>query len=167
MYEQVGPAVPVRSAVQSLQKYMLGAQSKGHTLMTTAASVSKLSRLRHLSVALAVVGLVLSGEYFFRHYVLFLGFGLSAKYLGAICGRLAALGKRRVTHGCQHISKLDDAHGHGANHQPGLRPRLTTALSTRRSAPARVAVEPSVEAARTLVATINAVLTQAAVTAPL
>jgi membrane protease YdiL (CAAX protease family) len=35
------------------------------------ASVSTLSRTRNLSVALAVVGLVVSGEYFFRHYVLF------------------------------------------------------------------------------------------------
>jgi membrane protease YdiL (CAAX protease family) len=34
-------------------------------------SVSKLSRLRDLSVALVVVGLVIGGEYFFRHYVLF------------------------------------------------------------------------------------------------
>lgn len=35
------------------------------------SSVSKLSRSRNLSVALAVVGLVISGEYFFRHYVLY------------------------------------------------------------------------------------------------
>ncbi|MGZ6347704.1 MAG: CPBP family intramembrane glutamic endopeptidase [Anaerolineales bacterium] len=35
------------------------------------SSVPKLSRLRNLSVALAVVGLVIGGEYFFRHYVLF------------------------------------------------------------------------------------------------
>lgn len=35
------------------------------------SSVSKLSRSRNLSVALAVVGMVISGEYFFRHYVLF------------------------------------------------------------------------------------------------
>jgi len=34
-------------------------------------SVSKPSRSRNLSVALAVVGLVISVEYFFRHYVLF------------------------------------------------------------------------------------------------
>ena len=35
------------------------------------SSISKLSRSRNLSVALAVVGLVIGGEYFFRHYVLF------------------------------------------------------------------------------------------------
>jgi membrane protease YdiL (CAAX protease family) len=35
------------------------------------SSVSKLARARNLSVALAVVGLVVGGEYFFRHYVLF------------------------------------------------------------------------------------------------
>jgi len=35
------------------------------------SSVSKHSRLRNLSVALTVVGLVIGGEYFFRHYVLF------------------------------------------------------------------------------------------------
>ncbi len=35
------------------------------------SSVSRLSRSRNLSVALAVVGLVVGGEYFFRHYVLF------------------------------------------------------------------------------------------------
>ncbi len=35
------------------------------------SSVPKLSKLHHLSVALAVVGLIIGGEYFFRHYVLF------------------------------------------------------------------------------------------------
>jgi len=35
------------------------------------SSISKLSRSRNLSVALAVVSLVIGGEYFFRHYVLF------------------------------------------------------------------------------------------------
>jgi membrane protease YdiL (CAAX protease family) len=35
------------------------------------ASTSNLFRSRNLSVALAVVGLVIGGEYFFRHYVLF------------------------------------------------------------------------------------------------
>lgn len=35
------------------------------------SSISKLSRLRNLSVALAVVSLIIGGEYFFRHYVLF------------------------------------------------------------------------------------------------
>jgi len=35
------------------------------------SSISKPSRSRNLSVALAVVGLVIGGEYFFRHYVLF------------------------------------------------------------------------------------------------
>jgi len=35
------------------------------------SSISKLSRSRNLSVALAVVGLIIGGEYFFRHYVLF------------------------------------------------------------------------------------------------
>ena len=35
------------------------------------SSVSELSRSRNLSVTLAVVGLVIGGEYFFRHYVLF------------------------------------------------------------------------------------------------
>ena len=39
--------------------------------MAMTSSVSKLSRSRNLSVALAVVGLVIGGEYFFRHYVLF------------------------------------------------------------------------------------------------
>ena len=39
--------------------------------MTATSSVSKLSRSRNLSVALAVVALVIGGEYFFRHYVLF------------------------------------------------------------------------------------------------
>ncbi len=35
------------------------------------SSISKLSGLRNLSLALAVAGLVIAGEYFFRHYVLF------------------------------------------------------------------------------------------------
>jgi membrane protease YdiL (CAAX protease family) len=35
------------------------------------ATISSISRLRNLSVALAVVGMVIGGEYFFRHYVLF------------------------------------------------------------------------------------------------
>jgi membrane protease YdiL (CAAX protease family) len=35
------------------------------------SSISKLSRSRNLSVALVVVGLIIGGEYFFRHYVLF------------------------------------------------------------------------------------------------
>lgn len=35
------------------------------------SSISKFSRSRSLCVALAVVGLVIGGEYFFRHYVLF------------------------------------------------------------------------------------------------
>jgi membrane protease YdiL (CAAX protease family) len=39
--------------------------------MAMTSSVPKLSRLRNLSVALAVVGLVIGGEYFFRHYVIF------------------------------------------------------------------------------------------------
>ena len=39
--------------------------------MAMTSSISKLSRSRNLSVALAVVGLVIGGEYFFRHYVLF------------------------------------------------------------------------------------------------
>ena len=39
--------------------------------MAMTSSVSKLSRSRNLSVALAVVGMVIGGEYFFRHYVLF------------------------------------------------------------------------------------------------
>ncbi len=39
--------------------------------MAMTFSVSRLSRSRNLSVALAVVGLVIGGEYFFRHYVLF------------------------------------------------------------------------------------------------
>ncbi len=39
--------------------------------MTMSLSLSKLAALRNLSVALAVVGLVIGGEYFFRHYVLF------------------------------------------------------------------------------------------------
>ena len=39
--------------------------------MAMTSSVSNLSKLRSLSVALAVVALVMGGEYFFRHYVLF------------------------------------------------------------------------------------------------
>ena len=39
--------------------------------MTMTSSVPKLARLRNLGVALAVVGLLIGGEYFFRHYVLF------------------------------------------------------------------------------------------------
>ena len=39
--------------------------------MTMTSSISKPSRVRDLGVALAVVGLVIGGEYFFRHYVLF------------------------------------------------------------------------------------------------
>jgi membrane protease YdiL (CAAX protease family) len=35
------------------------------------SSIFRLSRSRNLSVALTVVGLVIGGEYFFRHYVLF------------------------------------------------------------------------------------------------
>ena len=35
------------------------------------AAISPVSRSRNLSVALAVVGMVIGGEYFFRHYVLF------------------------------------------------------------------------------------------------
>ena len=39
--------------------------------MTTTPPNSKFSKLRNLSVALAVIGLVIGVEYFFRHYVLF------------------------------------------------------------------------------------------------
>src|SRR4030065_1522549 len=39
--------------------------------MAMTSSVSKPSRSRNLCVALAVVGLVIGGEYLFRHYVLF------------------------------------------------------------------------------------------------
>ena len=39
--------------------------------MSTISSVSKISRSRNLIVALAIASLVISGEYFFRHYVLF------------------------------------------------------------------------------------------------
>ena len=39
--------------------------------MAITSSVSKFSKSRSLSVALAVVGMVIGGEYFFRHYVLF------------------------------------------------------------------------------------------------
>jgi membrane protease YdiL (CAAX protease family) len=49
----------------------LGAKSESDTFMAMTSSVSELSRSRNLSVALAVVGLVIGGEYFFRHYVLF------------------------------------------------------------------------------------------------
>jgi len=35
------------------------------------ATISSVSRSRNLSVALSVVGMVIGGEYFFRHYVLF------------------------------------------------------------------------------------------------
>jgi membrane protease YdiL (CAAX protease family) len=49
----------------------LGAKSESGTFVAMTFSVSKPSRSRNLSVALAVVGLVISVEYFFRHYVLF------------------------------------------------------------------------------------------------
>jgi membrane protease YdiL (CAAX protease family) len=39
--------------------------------MAVTSSVSKFSKSRNLIVALAVVGMVIGGEYFFRHYVLF------------------------------------------------------------------------------------------------
>jgi len=39
--------------------------------MATISSVSRFPRSRNLSFALAVVGVVIGGEYFFRHYVLF------------------------------------------------------------------------------------------------
>ena len=39
--------------------------------MAMTSSVPELSRSRNLSVALTVVGMVVGGEYFFRHYVLF------------------------------------------------------------------------------------------------
>ncbi len=39
--------------------------------MIKTSPVSKIDRLSNLSVVLAVVGLVIGGEYFFRHYVLF------------------------------------------------------------------------------------------------
>ncbi len=39
--------------------------------MTMTSSVSILVRSHNLSIALVVVGLVIGGEYFFRHYVLF------------------------------------------------------------------------------------------------
>jgi len=39
--------------------------------MAMTSSVPKVSKFHNLSVALAVVGLVIGGEYFFRHYVLF------------------------------------------------------------------------------------------------
>jgi membrane protease YdiL (CAAX protease family) len=35
------------------------------------ATISSLTRSRNLSVALSVVGIVIGGEYFFRHYILF------------------------------------------------------------------------------------------------
>jgi membrane protease YdiL (CAAX protease family) len=46
----------------------LGAKSKKNIFMST---ISNISRSRNLSVALAVVCIVIGGEYFFRHYVLF------------------------------------------------------------------------------------------------
>jgi membrane protease YdiL (CAAX protease family) len=46
----------------------MGAKSKRNIFM---AAISFVSRSRNLSVALAVVGMVIGGEYFFRHYVLF------------------------------------------------------------------------------------------------
>ena len=46
----------------------LGAKSKRNIFLATISSVS---RSRNLSVAVAVVGMVIGGEYFFRHYVLF------------------------------------------------------------------------------------------------
>jgi membrane protease YdiL (CAAX protease family) len=49
----------------------LGAKSEGDTLMAMTSSVSSTSRSRNLIVALAVVGLVIGGEYIFRHFVLF------------------------------------------------------------------------------------------------
>ncbi len=39
--------------------------------MALTSSVPELSRSRNVGVALAVVGMVIGGEYFFRHYVLF------------------------------------------------------------------------------------------------
>ena len=62
---------PNPSGTEMQVKRMLGAKSKGDTFMTMTSSVSILARSRNLSVALAVVGLVICGEYFFRHYVLF------------------------------------------------------------------------------------------------
>lgn len=49
----------------------LGAKPKRDTFMAMTSSVPKISKLHNLSVALAAVGLVIGGEYFFRHYVLF------------------------------------------------------------------------------------------------
>jgi len=48
-----------------------GATSESDTFIVMTSSLSKLSRSRNLSVALAVIGLVITGEYFFRHYGLF------------------------------------------------------------------------------------------------
>jgi membrane protease YdiL (CAAX protease family) len=61
----------VARAAGQLSSRPLGAKSKSDTFMAMTSSFSKLSRSRNLSVALAVVGLVIGGEYFFRHYVLF------------------------------------------------------------------------------------------------
>ncbi len=47
----------------------LGAKSKRDAFMMP--TISSVSRSHHLSVALSIVGLVIGGEYFFRHYVLF------------------------------------------------------------------------------------------------
>ncbi len=47
------------------------AKSESEPFIAMTSPISKLSRSRDLSVALAVVGLVTGGEYFFRHYVLF------------------------------------------------------------------------------------------------
>jgi membrane protease YdiL (CAAX protease family) len=49
----------------------LGGKSKSDTFVAMTSSVSELSRSRNLIVALAVVALVIGGEYFFRHYLLF------------------------------------------------------------------------------------------------
>ena len=39
--------------------------------MAMISSISRYSKARNLSVAFAIVGMVIGGEYFFRHYVLF------------------------------------------------------------------------------------------------
>ena len=69
-----GPVVD-RAALHGLLKKRvlrennpLSAKSKRNIFMAT---ISTVSRSRNLSVALAVVGMVIGGEYFFRHYVLF------------------------------------------------------------------------------------------------
>ena len=49
----------------------LGAKSSRNIFLATIPSVSRFSISRSLSVAVAVVGVVIGGEYFFRHYVLF------------------------------------------------------------------------------------------------